>query len=113
MPASKAFEGFAKKLLVKIGLFQPNYFNSKAATFSTLSDKTNPARNSICVKEMHAETFLKKISLCLDENRNFMMHSDESTITKVDTQEEAEQKVNKIFVETKQIFEYFKGIYNI
>lgn len=42
-----------------------------------------------------------------------MMHSDESTITKVDSQEEAEQKVNKIFVETKQIFEYFKGIYNL
>lgn len=112
MPASKAFEGFAKKLLVKIGLFQPNYF-SKATTFSALNDKTDPARKAICVKEMHAETFLKKISLCLDENRNFMMHSDESTITKVDSQEEAEQKVNKIFVETKQIFEYFKGIYNL
>lgn len=113
MPASKAFEGFAKKLLIKIGLFQPNYFNSKTATFSALSDKTNPERNSICMKEKHAETFLKKISLCLDENRNFMMHSDESTVTKVESQNEAEQKANKIFVETKQIFEYFKGIYNL
>lgn len=113
MPASKAFEGFAKKLLVGIGLFPSDYFKLKTATFSNLNDKDNPARKSICAKEKHADTMLKKISLCLDVNRNFMMHSDESKITKVESQNEAAKKVNDIFDETKQIFEYFNGIFNL
>ena len=113
MPASKAFEGFAKKLLVGIGLFPIDFFKLKTATFSILNDKDHPARKSICAKEKHADTMLKKISLCLDVNRNFMMHSDESKITKVESQNEAVKKVNDIFVETKQIFEYFNGIYNL
>lgn len=113
MPASKAFEGFTKKLLMGIGLFPADYFKSKTATFSALNDRDNPARKSICAMERHADTMLKKISLCLDMNRNFMMHSDESKITKVDTQDEAEKKVNEIFGETKEIFEYFDGIYNL
>lgn len=113
MPASKAFEGFAKKLLIGIGLFNPDYFKTKNATFSALSDTKDPKRIAICDKDKHADTMLKKVSLGLDTNRNFMMHSDESKITKVDTQEEAEKKVNKIFEETKEIFEYFNSIYKL
>lgn len=113
MPASKAFEGFAKKLLVGIGLFDPAYFKQKSANFSALNDTANPKRKSICDKEKYADTMLKKISLCLETNRNFMMHSDESKITKINTQEEAEKKVNEIFGETRMIFEYFSDIYKL
>ena len=111
MPASKAFEGFVKKLLVGIGLFETDHFKTKNATFSFLNDEKNPKRISICAKEKYAGTMLKKISLCLDTNRNFMMHSDESEITKVDSQEEGEEKVNTIFKDTKEIFEYFNPLY--
>jgi len=113
MPASKAFEGFVKKLLVGIGLFGINYFKTKNANFSALNDENNPKRKTICDKEKHAGTMLKKISLCLDTNRNFMMHSDESKITKVDSQEEAEEKVNRIFADTKEIFNYFNDLYSL
>ncbi len=113
MPASKAFEGFAKKLLIGIGLFDPNHFKTRNANFSALNDTKNSKRKAICDKEKHAETMLKNIGLCLDKHRNFMMHSDDSDITKVDTQEEAEKKVNEIFGETKEIFEYFNRIYNL
>lgn len=113
MPASKAFEGFAKKLLVGIGLFDPDYFKTKNATFSALNDTKDPKRKDICDKDKYADTMLKKVSLGLDMNRNFMMHSDESKITKVDTQEDAEKKLNKIFEETKEIFEYFNSIYKL
>jgi len=113
MPASKAFEGFAKKLLVGIGLFEADHFKRKNANLSALNDENNPKRKTICGKEKYAGTMLKKISLCLDTNRNFMMHSDESKVTKVDNQEDAEKKVNKIYEDAKEIFEYFNDIYNL
>ncbi|HJH27497.1 MAG TPA: hypothetical protein C5S37_12235 [Methanophagales archaeon] len=113
MPASKAFEGFAKKLLVGIGLFETDHFKRKNANFSALNDENNPKRKTICNKEKYAGTMLKKNSLCLDTNRNFMMHSDESKVTKVDNQEDAEKKVNKIYEDAKEIFEYFNDIYNL
>lgn len=113
MPASKAFEGFVKKLLVGIGLFEADYLKTKDANFSALYDKKNSKRKSICDEEKHADTMLEKIGVCLDMNRNFMMHSDESKITKVDSPEEAEEKVNTIFKDTKEIFDYFNGLYSL
>ena len=113
MPASKAFEGFAKKLLVDIGLFNPGYFQTKDANFSALNDVKNPKRQAICDKEQHAHSMLKKISVCLDTNRNFMMHSDESKITKVNSAEEGGEKVNTIFKEAKEIFGYFNDLYGL
>jgi len=113
MPASKAFEGFTKKLLVGIGLFEADYFKTTNANFSALNDKTNPKRKSICGKEFHADTMLQKIGVCVQTNRHFMMHSDESKITKVDSQEEAEEKLNSIFKETKEIFDYFNDLYTL
>ena len=113
MPASKAFEGFAKKLLVGIGLFEADHFKTKNANFSTLNDRTHLKRKAICDKEKYGDTMLKKISLCLDMSRHFMMHSDESKITKVDSQEVAEEKVNSIFRDTKETFEYFNGLYSL
>lgn len=112
MPASKAFEGFTKKLIVGIGLVDPDHFKTQQANFSPLNDEKNPRRVTICKKEKHAHSMLKKVSLCLDVNRNFMMHSDDSKITKVDSQEEAEEKVNGIFKETKEIFDYFNDFFN-
>lgn len=113
MPASKAFEGFAKKLLVGIELFEAGHFKTKGANFSALYDKNNAKRKTICDKEKHAETMLTRLGLCLDINRNFMMHSDESKITKVDSQKEAEEKVNSIFKDTKEIFDYFNDLYTL
>ncbi|HUW46577.1 MAG TPA: hypothetical protein VMW50_12380 [Dehalococcoidia bacterium] len=113
MPASKAFEGFVKKLLVGIGLFEADYFKTQNANFSALNDNNNPKRKTICAREKHANTMLKRIGVCLDTYRNFMMHSDESKITKVDSQEEAEEKVNSVFKETKEIFDYFNDLFNL
>ena len=113
MPASKAFEGFAKKLLIGIGLFESDHFKTKKGNFSILSDTANPKRIAICEKERYADTMLKKIGLCLEINRNFMMHSDDSQITKVNNQEDAEKLINEIFEDTKKIFGYFDGISNL
>lgn len=113
MPASKAFEGFVKKLLVGIELCEADYFKRKDANFSALNDGTNPKRKSICEKDKHAETMLRKIDVCLKTYRHFMMHSDEAKITKVDSAEEGKEKVNSIFRDTKEIFEYFNDLYKL
>jgi len=46
---------------------------------------------------------LKNISVCLDKYRNFMMHSDDSKITKVDTHEDAEKRLMKYLKNKKNI----------
>jgi hypothetical protein len=113
MPASKAFEGFVKKLLVGIGLFEINYFKTKNANFSALCDNNNSKRKSICNKDKHADIMLRNIDRCVKMYRHFMMHSDESKITKVDSQKEAEEKVNRIFADTEEIFNYFNDLYSL
>ena len=113
MPSSKSFEGFCKKLLVDIELFEPNHFKSKKAGFNNLADKNNPKRKSICEKEKYAETMLNKISVCLDTNRNFMMHSDDSQITKVDNLNDAKNLVDDIFKDIHKLFEYFNNNFQL
>jgi len=113
MPASKAFEGFAKRLLVDIGLYDSGYFQTKGSNFYALNDPNNTNRTTICKKEKYADSFLKRLNVCLDTNRNFMMHSDSSKVTKVDTAEEAKEKVATIFKDAKEIFEYFNDLYKL
>ena len=116
MPAAKGFEGFAKKLLVKLGFYPSNHFAAKTATFSNLSDKTFSGRTILTTKEKYAGTYLDKLANGLDMTRNFMMHSDSSTVTKVDTPQEASAKLKTILGNTKEAFDYFNkpefgGIY--
>jgi len=111
MPASKSFEGFAKKLLVSIGLFDKDHFKTKNAGFSYLNDPAHSKRKAVCDKEKYVDSMLKRLSVSLDTNRNFMMHSDESKITKINSQEEAEEKLRTIFKDAKEIFDYFKDLY--
>lgn len=113
MPASKALEGFAKKLLIDIGLFPYDHFKDKKATFAILSDSAHPSRRGICEKDKHADSFLKKLAVCLDLSRNFMMHSDDAKVTKIESPQEAREKLDSIFRDTKEIFEYFNDIYKL
>lgn len=108
MPASKAFEGFIKKLLVQIGFYPATHFNSKTANFGYLKDKNHPERKKLEAIETHAGTYLDKIGVCLDTNRNFMMHSDGATITKLDTYEEALTKLSEIHDDINEVYSYFK-----
>ena len=113
MPASKAFEGFAKKTLIGIGLFPSGHFSSKTANFSFLNDKNHPNRISVCSREKYVDTKLKQISLDLERYRNFMMHSDDSKVTKVETVEKAVHVVDEIFNEIKDLFNYFNDNFSL
>jgi len=113
MPASKAFEGFAKKLLVDIQLVGPDYFKKKSAGFSCLKNKTDPKRKALCKKEKYVDSMLERLNIALQFLRHHIMHSDESKLTKVESREDAEKRLSKIYEETKEIFEYFDDLFNL
>ena len=96
-----------------IGLFDADHFKTKNASMSRLYDKNDPRRKAICEKEKYADTMLNKISLCLETNRNFMMHSDDSRITKIESQTKADEKLDTILGDTKEIFDYFNTDYGL
>lgn len=108
MPASKAFEGLAKKIVVGIGLCQPG-----STDFSILNTRSNPTRQSVCGKEPHCDTFLFDLSVAIKKFRHFMMHSDTSNVTKVDTYDEAKEKLEEIYKESKRFFDYFNSVFNL
>jgi len=107
MPAAKALEGFTKKLLVDIRYIDENYFKQKGATFSCLKNPNKEKMKVISEKRVHAQTMLHQLSLDLDKYRNFVMHSDNEYITKVNTKEQAIELVDSIFKDTREIFDYF------
>lgn len=113
MPASKAFEGFIKKLTVSIGLCSATYFQKTNASFAFLNDATNPKRVSVCLKDKNIDALLKQISACLTTNRHFMMHSDDSVITKIEKLEDAEIKVRGILADTKSLFDSFSKVFRL
>jgi len=114
MPASKAFEGFAKKLLVDIGLYPADYFKKRSANLrKELMVQSNPQRVSICKADSHCEAYLKKLDVAIDMYRNFMMHSEESKVTKVETIEEAVSKLDDIYKNTKEIFSFFNSVFSV
>jgi len=113
MPASKAFEGFAKKLLTDLNLVVKDYFEKKGSNFGILSDKSNPKRQDFCKKHKYNEQFIDRLKSSLDMNRHFMMHSDNSKVTKVDSAEDGEEKVATVFKDAKEIFEYFNDLYRL
>lgn len=108
MPASKGFEGLAMKLMHEIGLCPSGY-----SDFSILSDRQNSTRRQVCLKETHCDTFLSDLGLAIKKYRHFMMHSDSSNVTKVDTYEEAADKLNEICKESKKFFEYFNKVFSL
>ena len=107
MPASKAFEGFCKKIVVDLGLYEANHFKKKGASFSRLKETTNGNRKTVCEGHKYGDTMLKILDVGLDEYRNFMMHSDDEEITKVKSKEDAVKLVNSIVSDTKKVFDYF------
>lgn len=109
MPASKAFEGFTKKLVIALNIEDATYFQYKNANFAKLKDKTQPRTKAVVEKDRYAETYLSRLILSLDMFRNFMLHSDDSTITKVNTFAEAESKLNDLLKDLKEIYHYFKS----
>jgi hypothetical protein len=113
MPSSKAFEGFSKKLIIGIGLVPPDHFSQKTANFGILNDKKNADRIKVCAREKYVDTHLDKLRISLDEYRNFMMHSDDSFVTKVENLEKAKSKVNDIMKTQKELFDYFNKVFRL
>jgi hypothetical protein len=112
MPTSKAVEGFAQNLIIDIGLVKKDHFESIKGNFSPLSDKNHGKRKELCKKEKYMDTMLNRLDNCLKINRHFMMHSDNSNITKVESYSVAKNKIRRIYDDMKEIFEYLNGVFD-
>jgi len=110
MPASKAFEGFVKKIILNLGIVPPSHFNKLNATFHPLNDPKDPGRISACELDKYADKKLRELSVALDKFRNYMMHSDGSVVTIISTQQDAEQKLSEVYHEMVDKFKYFGTI---
>ncbi|MHA1756324.1 MAG: hypothetical protein ACTSVV_06110 [Promethearchaeota archaeon] len=108
MPISKGFEGFIKKLSVDLRLVDPIYWKTSTA-INFLMDRDNKKRKTLCSKDHRINDFLKRISSTMTIYRHFMMHSEDDKTHRIDTLEEALKKVNILFSETKEIFDFFRN----
>jgi len=107
MPVSKGFEGFIKKLSVDLRLIEPTYWTNNTK-FSFLWDNDNAKRKLLCSKDHKIKNFLKRISSTMDMYRHFMMHSEDDSTHRIDTLQDALKKVDNLFSETKEIFDFFR-----
>jgi len=113
MPAAKGFEGFARKILTAIGLFAPNYFATKGATFRALYEVGCADRRAVCKREKYVDSMLKRFGVALEFNRHFMMHSDPSSVTKVPSIEDAVSRLSDIHKDMKEIFVYLRDTFGL
>ncbi len=113
MPASKAFEGFAKKLLEKLDLVDEGYFEQKGSNFGILNDQKNPKRVKFHDAYKNNDSYLNKLKVCIDLYRHLMMHSDSDDAIKLASPGAATEKINTIYKDTKGIYDYFKSKYSL
>ena len=113
MPASKALEGFIKRLIVDISLVPEDHFSKTSANFSIMADSTNPKRVELCMRDKNMNKYLLRLNTDLAFYRHHMMHSDNNVLARVDTHKEASDKVQAISHIMSEAFRYFREICGI
>lgn len=110
MPASKAFEGYVKKLVIDLNIIpQSQSQKDKQIRFNVLIDNS-VERSKICERGKYVDGQLRRLKESINANRHYMMHSEDSTLHTIDNPIHAEDKVNSICVDIKETYDYFKSI---
>lgn len=110
MPASKAFEGYTKKLILSLGLISSDELErKKGINFKVLIDASE-RKEDICRKDKYANDILQRLSVCIKANRHYMMHSNDSAICNMDNPIHAMDKVNSICTDIRETFIYFNSL---
>ena len=97
MPASKAFEGYIKKLLLRLRLITKRNLSDNSFTIGTALDSTSwiPTRNFVKrQKDNKAIISMLKVELAI--SRHFLMHSDDSSLSKIDNPSQARKAIERI-----------------
>jgi len=112
MPASKAFEGYAREVFLHLGVIKKEETQKKAWTVLQVFKKDqagryeNPDLQKYVSQGKHRGTYLDKLRNDLDFYRNFMMHSDDASVTKVTTLDAAKEIVERIVKSTQESFKF-------
>lgn len=117
MPASKAFEGFVRELFLYLAVLEKAETQQKAWTVLQVFRKdsagkyANPKLEDYVRGGKYRKRFVEKLQTEVDLYRNFMMHSDEAAVTKVDTHVDADEIVRGVLKAIRESFDFFvKGI---
>ena len=110
MPASKAFEGYTKKIITRLGLISNDELKrKKGINFKVLVDNSEK-RTEICEKDKYVNDTLRRLSDCITANRHYMMHSGDSTLCSIDNPIHANDKVDSICTDIREIFNYLDSL---
>lgn len=110
MPASKAFEGYTKRIIIKLGLIsEDDLKRKKGINFKVLVDNSEE-RTKICEKHKEVNETLRRLSECITVNRHYMMHSGDSTLHNIQNSTHAEDKVNSICTDIRETFKYLNSL---
>jgi len=112
MPAAKGFEGFVKQLAVEMNWVGKREVEAKGWNFGEIWDRQNGRFKNQKVQDYvskvkHRDKYIDKLRNQMDFNRNFMMHSDSSQVTKVENLENAQKIVTNILETVLESFKYF------
>jgi len=117
MPASKAFEGYAREVFLQLGVIKKEETQKKAWTVLQVFKKDqagkyeNPDLQKYVSQGKYRGAYLDKLRNDLDFYRNFMMHSDDASITKVTTLDAAKEIVERVVKSLQESFKFLvRGI---
>jgi hypothetical protein len=105
MPASKAYEGYLKKLFLELGLVTQTQLCSPNFTFGEIWRKGY--YKQLASRSRAHKPYLEKLENELDFSRHFMMHSDELDEGRVPSIEDAHKNVVKIINVIKDSYNFF------
>jgi hypothetical protein len=105
MPASKAYEGYLKKLFLELGLVTQTQLCLPSFTFGEIWRK-GPYKQLASRSRAH-KAHLEKLENELDFSRHFMMHSDELDEGRVPSTEDAHKNVVKIINIIRDSYNFF------
>jgi hypothetical protein len=110
MPASKAFEGYTKKIIIKLGLISEEELKrKKGINFNVLVDNSEK-KAEICRKDKNVNDILQRLSDCIKANRHYMMHSSDSTLCSIENPNHAKDKVTSICMDMREVYNYLNSL---
>ena len=110
MPASKAFEGYVKKLTIDLGLVKIEKIKTKRGFGFEILDNESPERQSLCKKDKHIDPTLKRLSSGIRTYRHFMMHSDDCTLSIINNYGQAEDKIDSINLDIRETYYFLNSL---
>ncbi len=110
MPASKAFEGYVKKVAIDLGLVKLEKAKDKRGFGFEILTNESAERSSLCKNHKNIDPTLIRLSSGIKTYRHFMMHSDNSSLNIITSYGQAEDKIDSITLDIRETYEFLNSL---